>query len=80
VLIFASGATGNATPTEIVGGNTGLGHPNGIAVYNNEIYVSNNNSSSITVYNTTASGNASPLTTISGGTTTLQSPKGLFIH
>jgi hypothetical protein len=76
ILIFAAGASGNATPTAtIAGGNTGLNFPYGIAPDGaGNIYVTNSNGNRITVYAAGASGNATPTATIAGDNTVLNGP------
>ena len=75
ILIFAAGASGNATPTAtIAGDNTGLASPVGIALDGaGNIYVTSGNS--IMVYAAGASGNATPTATIAGGNTGLNVPE-----
>lgn len=67
VTIYPTGETGNVTPTStIIGSNTGLFGPRGVAVDKvGEIYVKNYDSS-ITVYSAGATGNATPISTIIG--------------
>lgn len=79
VTVYASGATGNATPTRtIAGSNTALDVPDGIALDGSgRVYVSNVLSNSITVYAAGATGNASPTNTIAGSNTGLSQPAGI---
>src|SRR6266581_3396605 len=77
IMVYAAGASGNATPTAtIAGGNTGLSFPTGIAFDGGgNIYVTSPHVNSITVYAAGASGNATPTTTITGGNTGLRGPQ-----
>jgi 6-phosphogluconolactonase (cycloisomerase 2 family) len=79
VTVYASGATGNATPIQdISGSKTGLSAPFGVAVDGSgNIYVSNTGEDTITVYAAGATGNVSPLRTIVGGANDF--PKGIAI-
>jgi len=81
ITIYAPGATGNATPTAtIMGSNTGLASPTGIALDDaGNIYVANNNSNSITVFAPGANGDATPMATITGGATELALPSGIAL-
>jgi sugar lactone lactonase YvrE len=88
VDIFAAGATGNVAPTKTISGtNTGLCRPSGIALDSTgKIYVSNQYSEeetctgyTITVYAAGATGNATPIQTISGANTGLDEPNGLAL-
>ena len=65
----------------LTGSNTQLHRPFGVAInpINQEIYVTNFGSSTITVYNAGASGNVSPVTTISGPDTQLGAPTGIAL-
>jgi len=58
-----------------------LGFPEGIAVdtVNNEMFVANENSLSVTVYARTANGNVAPLRTLSGAATGLNGPSFVAI-
>lgn len=49
------------------------------AIAQDEIYVSNNNSNSVTVYAINASGNAAPLRVLAGNLTGLGSPSGIAV-
>ena len=51
----------------------------GTAWAQNEIFVDNSRSSSVTVYSRTANGNIAPLRTLSGAATGLNSPEGLAV-
>jgi len=88
VTVYASGATGNATPIQnIQGSYTGLSQPYDVAVDgNNDIYVANatgggtsDNSGSITIYAAGATGNATPIATIAGSSTGLHRPEGIAL-
>jgi len=73
VTVYAAGANGNAAPiATIIGGNTGLENPNGIALdAEGNIYVANEGSNSVTIYAAGPKGttNATPTATISGANT-----------
>jgi hypothetical protein len=79
ITVYAAGASGNATPTAtIVGSNTGLNSPRGIALDGaGNIYVANGGG--ITVYAAGASGNATPTATITGSNTGLNGPFGIAL-
>src|SRR5207237_10839230 len=84
IIIYAAGASGNATPPDTIGGpgNTaGVRIPRGIALDGaGNIYVANEGNSTITVY-AAATSNA-PLTltaTIVGGNTGLSDPFGIAL-
>jgi sugar lactone lactonase YvrE len=82
ILVYAAGASGNASPTAtIAGGNTGLTGTFGIALDGaGNIYVANAGiPQSITVYAAGASGNATPTATIAGGNTGLNFPFGIAL-
>jgi sugar lactone lactonase YvrE len=86
VLVYAKGASGNVAPiATIVGSNTGLFGPSGIAVDEaRRIYVANrghfrSGPNSITVYAPGANGNASPIATITGPNTQLGEPMGIAV-
>jgi 6-phosphogluconolactonase (cycloisomerase 2 family) len=81
ITVFAAGATGNATPkATIVGANTGLNEPWGVAVDQaGQLYVANESSASVTVYAPGATGNAAPVATIAGSNTWLAYPRGLAL-
>ena len=83
INVFSAGATGNATPTAVIGGsNTGLGNnwASGIAVDNaGQVYVSLGNANKILVYAAGANGNVHPIATIAGNKTQLENPKGIAV-
>jgi len=85
ITVFAAGATGNASPVDTIAGpNTGLNAPLGIVVDpGGRIYVANSGTSaatsSITVYASGASGNATPIRTIAGAATGLDQPQGIAL-
>lgn len=81
VTVYGAGASGNAAPlATIIGANTALNYPTGIALdASNNIWVTNYNNSSITEYAAGANGNAAPLKTIIGSNTSLAGPWGLAI-
>ena len=66
----------------ISGTNTGLADPSGIAVdtVNNQIFVSNWGYGTITVYGRTATGNVTPVRTISSASTVLRGPEGIALQ
>jgi len=81
LAVYSRIASGDAAPLRVIAGaGTGLAEPLGVTVdvANNELVVANLGGSeagpSITVYARTASGNASPLRTLSGGSTGLAAP------
>ena len=87
IVVYAAGATGNASPIDtIAGANTGLS-PTGIALDSmGRIYVANADfrlhpviPTSITVYAAGATGNISPIATISGNRTVLDFPEGIAL-
>src|SRR6266702_925222 len=82
ITVYSAGASDNASPMNtIVGANTGLNNPFGIARdAAGNLYVANNfGSSSITVYAPGAMGNASPATTIAGPSTGLNRAVGIAL-
>jgi sugar lactone lactonase YvrE len=81
VNVYAAGANGNVAPIRmIVGANTGLNDPNGIAVDpSGKIYVTNEFAHSVTVYAAGANGNATPVQTIAGHNTRINMPTGIAL-
>ena len=90
VTIYSRTAIGNVPPKRtIVGMQTGLSRPAGVAVYRDptstptvdrdEIFVANSGNDSITVYSRLSSENAAPVGTIKGANTQLSSPCGLIL-
>jgi hypothetical protein len=82
VIIFPITANGNYNPgaNVIVGSNTGLVNPAGIALDSaSNIYVTNQTNASVTVYPAGSSGNAAPMATISGANTGLLNPFGIAL-
>ncbi|HVH32358.1 MAG TPA: NHL repeat-containing protein [bacterium] len=91
IVVFAAGATGNASPVDtIAGSNTALNYPRGIALdAAGRLYVANSNFSgqgctpaacgSVTVYAAGAHGNAAPVDTIVGTNTGLDGPVGIVL-
>jgi DNA-binding beta-propeller fold protein YncE len=86
ILVFnnASTASGNIAPNRTIsGGSTTLNNPGGIFVdtTNNRLYVANYGGDSILLFSnaSTADGNIAPNRTISGGSTTLNNPGGIFV-
>jgi sugar lactone lactonase YvrE len=81
VTVYSAGSNGNARPVAtIIGADTGLDNPSGIAIDSTgKIYVANRgggrtNESSITVYAAGSSGNMKPIATIAGPDTGLDDP------
>jgi len=56
---------------------TGLNGPSGVEVIEGELFVTNWNGNSVTVYPATANGDVPPLRTIQGGSTLLDTPWGI---
>ena len=84
ILVYALNANGAATPTATISGsNTGLNTPYGVAVDSSTIYVANSGNNTVTTYalSSVTSGtlNLAPTTTISGGSTSLNTPLGLAV-
>jgi len=82
VLVFASGASGNATPVAVISGaNTGLMDPSGVAVdTSGNIWVSDAAANAIYRFASTANGNVAPTATYSGALTTLSDPQSLQLR
>ena len=82
VLVYAEGATGNATPIQTISGSyTGLSHPIDVAVdASRDIYVANQRRKSVTVYSAGATGNVAPIQTISGSMTKIFTPFGIALN
>ncbi|MGH7813781.1 MAG: PQQ-binding-like beta-propeller repeat protein [Candidatus Binataceae bacterium] len=78
---YAPGSEGNVPPAEtIVGANTGLDDPQGVARDSGgNLYLTNWTNDSITVYPAASNGNAAPSTTISGTSTGLNGPIGVTL-
>jgi len=78
ITAYDSSAMGNATPTiAIVGSNTRLNQPSGVAVdAGGRLYVSTH-TDSIVVYAAGATGNATPTATITGSNTGLSQPQAI---
>lgn len=75
----AAGAE-DLTPIRTIIDNSGLGSPSGVARDSDgNLYVANNNFSSVTVYASGASGDAAPIRTIAGPATGLQGPLALAL-
>jgi len=81
VTVYSAGSNGNARPVAmIIGADTALDNPSGIAIDSaGKIYVANRgggrtNASSITVYAAGSSGNIRPIATIAGPDTGLDDP------
>jgi Uncharacterized conserved protein len=71
----------DVAPIRTIGSKTGLSSPGGVFVdtKNNEIFVTNSSSNTITVYRRTADGDVSPKRTIAGPNTGLSGPVGIFV-
>ncbi len=81
VTVYPAGSDGNMPPSAvIVGSNTGLAFPAGIAVDSSlNIYVANPATDAITVYGPESNGNVTPTRTISGPSTGLDTPTGIAL-
>jgi sugar lactone lactonase YvrE len=81
INVYAAGATGNAAPIRtIVGSNTQIADPDGIAVDSaGRVYCANEFAKSVTVYAAGASGNVAPIATIAGHMTGLNLPMGMGV-
>jgi hypothetical protein len=82
VIIDPVTANGNHNPgtNVIIGSNTGLQNPAGIALDSaSNIYVTNMGNASVTVYSAGSSGNVAPFATISGTNTGLLNPFGIAL-
>ena len=79
VLVFtANWASGDTAPIRTLsGGATGLNRPSDIAFHDNEMYITNSDGNSVTVYSPTASGNTAPIRTFTNG---LSKPSGIAFH
>jgi 6-phosphogluconolactonase (cycloisomerase 2 family) len=81
ITVYAAGTSGNIAPIQtIVGSNTGLGQPEGIAVdAGGNVYVANYRADSVTVFAASANGDVAPIQTISGSSTGLRNPTGVAV-
>jgi len=86
VAVFAAGINGNVPPVAtIVGANTGLDYPNGIATdASGKIYVANagyqnGDPDTVTVYAAGSNGDVAPIATITGANTGLANPTGIAL-
>lgn len=81
VTIYPAESTGNTVPSAvIVGPNTGLAFPEGIAIDSaGNIYVANAATDAITVYPQGSNGNVAPSATISGPSTLLDTPSAVAL-
>jgi hypothetical protein len=79
--VYPTGATGNVAPIQtIAGGSTGIDLPYDVALdASGNIYVSNYDNNSITIYAPGATGNVAPIGRISGSSTDLLDPEGIGI-
>lgn len=90
ISIYGTGDSGNATPVRTISGPaTLLNGPKGVAFYrganatgdDDEILVANADNDSVTIYKSTATGNAPPKRTITGfNKTLLNKPSGLAVY
>jgi len=78
---FAPGATGNVAPlARIVGSNTGLSRPDGIALdQSHKIYVANHNAGNVLIFAAGSNGNVAPTATLGGTNTLISDPSGLAL-
>ena len=83
VTVYPAGSTGNQPPSAvIVGTNTGLAFPAGMAIDpSGNIYVANKATDAVTVYPSGLTGtvNATPMATISGSNTLLNTPSAVAL-
>ena len=81
ILIYASGATGDATPTaQIGGGTTGLVHPRAVCVdASANVYVLDDTINSIKVWRAGNTGNVAPDQTITGALTQITNPLAIRV-
>jgi sugar lactone lactonase YvrE len=81
VTVYPAGSSGNMPPSAvIVGSNTGLAFPAGIAVDSSlNIYVANPATDAVTIYAAGSNGNVAPTATISGPSTGLNTPTGITL-
>lgn len=82
VMVFDKHANGNVSPIRTISGSlTQIDNPYGIAVDADEnIYVSENATNSITVYAKGANGNVAPVRVITGAKTMLNGPEQLIVQ
>ncbi|MBV9270224.1 MAG: hypothetical protein JO165_03965 [Candidatus Eremiobacteraeota bacterium] len=85
INIFASTASGNATPLRMItGSKTGIvGYPNNVthdAQCNVYVSISNSTTNAIYVFANGANGNAAPIATISGNKTLLNGPTQMAVN
>lgn len=77
ITVYPIGASGNQAPTRSI---TGITNPKSLTIHNNKIYVATGGilqPHSIRVYDIAASGAATPLQNIVGGSTELGGPAGI---
>ncbi len=81
VTVYPAGSDGNVAPSStIVGSNTGLNGPYGIALdAGGNIYVADEHSDTVTVYPPGSDGNVAPIATIVGPATQLDYPAGIAV-
>lgn len=82
MTVYAKDANGDVAPIRTISGsNTGIDGPNGIAVDSDDnVYVAEYFTDSVTEYAKNAHGNVAPIRTISGSNTLLDEPAGLTVH
>lgn len=76
VTVFPINGTGNIAPTRTI---TGLANAHHMAIFNNELYVTEFAGAAVKVFPINASGAAVPTRTIAGAATRLTSPTGLLV-
>lgn len=84
VTVYAPGAIGNATPLQdITGSNTDFGLPDDLALdASGNIYVTDSEATvgpAVLEFGSEATGNVSPVATLTGAATTLQEPEGVAV-
>jgi hypothetical protein len=82
VLIFASGASGNAAPVaQLIGASTGFLDPSGVAIDpGGGFWVSDAFANSLSKFASSANGNVAPLVSIAGPATGLADAQHMAIH
>jgi hypothetical protein len=78
VIVFAKGASGDATPLATI---TGISYATGVVADSKDhIYVADFSGNSIKEFAGNANGNATPIRTIQGADTTLDGANYLALH
>jgi len=80
IKVFSADANGNAAPKRVIAGDqTNLINNREICIFNDELFVINQNgtSSTVNVYNISDDGNATPKRVIAGSNTTFNNPQGI---